>query len=606
MIELPGLHALVAILLAMAAMFLFTRRSLTLESSSFCILLFILVWFELSDLQHEGAQLGAGDVVAGFGSEVLITISALMILARGLEATGALQPIGHVLARLWKLQPKLAFLATMVTAAGLSMFLNNTPVVALVLPLLVAVSMQAGKSPSGILMPIGFATIVGGSATTIGTSTNLLVVSVAADLGMQELQMFDFALPVFIVGGVALLYLWLLAPGLLPDRRPPMTDTEPRVFASRLRIEAGGFADGKPLIEILARTGGRMRITRIARGELALVKLPSTCIRAGDQLHVSDAPESLKSYERLLGATLTAADAVNGAGTAEDAPGAEQLAEIVVTRGSILENSTLEATQQLATFGIIPLALHRPGRTSRETPDIDQAVLGTGDVVLVQGSARALERLQRSGKLLVLDGRVHLPATGKAATAMTIMVSVVAAAALGLLPISLAALAGLLLMILSGCMGWREAIGALDRRIILVIVASLALGLALIATGAAAWIAAVFVQVTDGLPVPVILSGFILIMALLTEVVTNNAIGVLGTPIAMGIAEQLGVPAEPFVLGLLYAANMSYLTPVGYQTNLLVLSAGGYRFSDFVRAGLPLQLIMWLGMSLVLPAMYDL
>jgi di/tricarboxylate transporter len=606
MTELPGPHAVVAILLAFAAIFLFTRRSLSLESSSLAVLLFILVWFRLFGIEHDGRLLDARDVVGGFGSEALITISALMILAKGLETTGALQPIGHVLARLWKVQPRLAFLATMLTAAGLSMFLNNTPVVALVLPLLVAVSIQARKSPSGILMPIGFATIVGGSATTIGTSTNLLVVSIAADLGMRELQMFDFALPVFIVGSVALVYLWLVAPGLLPDRRPPMTDTEPRIFASRIAIGTGGFADGKALADVLTRTGGRMKVAKVARGDLALVKLPSTCLRAGDVLHVSDSPENLKDYERLLGATLTAAEAANRRGAGRAAASGQHLAEIVVTRGSILDSNTFDATRQLWNFDLVPLALHRPGQTARQTADIGQAVLGAGDVVLVQGSGRALERLHRSGKLLVLDGRVHLPAAGRAATAMIIMVSVVATAALGLLPISLAALIGLFLMLVFRCMTWRDAIGALDRRIIMVIVASLALGLALLATGAAAWIASLFVSVTTGLPVPVILSGFILIMALLTEVVTNNAVGVLGTPIAIGIAEQLGAPAEPFVLGLLYAANMSYLTPVGYQTNLLVMSAGGYRFSDFIRVGLPLQLIMWIGMSLVLPTIYDL
>jgi di/tricarboxylate transporter len=602
----PSPHAIVAIILAFVAIFLFTREKLKLESSSFLVLLFVLVWFELFAIDYQGERLRAGDVVAGFGNEALITISALMILAKGLETTGALQPIGHVLARLWKVRPKLAFLATLLTVAGLSMFLNNTPVVALVLPLLVAVSLQSGTSPSGILMPVGFATIVGGSATTIGTSTNLLVTSIAADLGMREMQMFDFALPIFIVGGAAIAYLWLIAPGLLPDRRPPLTDVEPRIFDSRLRINEGTFADGRTLSDVLLQTNGAMKVASIVRGSLALMKLPSVGLKAGDTLYVSDSPENLKRYERLLGATLLASEPEGPTG-GESLRSDEHLAEVVVTRGSMLDNNTLNATRQLARYGLVPLALHRPGIAPRKTTeDLGNIVLGAGDVILVQGTSRALERLQRSAKLLVLDGRIHLPRPGKAAIAIGIMGGVVLLAALGVFRISLTAFTGLLLMILTGCMTWRNAIDALDRRIIMVIVASLALGLALTATGAAEYIAAAYVSLTEDQSVVVILSGFILIMALLTEVVTNNAVGVLGTPIAISVANQLGAPVEPFVLAVLYGANMSYLTPVGYQTNLLVMSAGGYHFSDFLRVGVPLQLIMWLGISIVLPIVYGL
>ena len=352
--DLPSPHALVAILLAFGAILLFTREKVPLESSSLLVLLFVLVWFESSTVAHEGARLRAADVVAGFGNEALITISALLVLARGLERTGALQPIGHVLARIWKVRPQAAFLATMLTTAGLSMFLNNTPVVALMLPVLVAVCMQSGIPPSAILMPIGFATIIGGSATTIGTSTNLLVLSVAADLGMPEMQMFDFAMPIFIVGGVAILYLWIMAPRLLPDRRPPLTDTVPRIFDSRLRIEEGSYADGKRLSELLAHTGG-MKVSKITRSDLALVKLPFASIKAGDLLHVSDAPEKLKEYERLLGATLLPGHSdVRDANT--PVRSTEQLAEIVVTRGSALAVTGQRFDQRV--FDVI--AVRRP------------------------------------------------------------------------------------------------------------------------------------------------------------------------------------------------------------------------------------------------------
>jgi di/tricarboxylate transporter len=602
----PSLHAIAAILLALFAVFLFTREKIRLESSSLFVLIVVLVWFELFTIEHNGARVRAQDVLANFGNEALITISALMMLTKSLERTGALQPISHVLARLWVIRPQLAFLATLLTAAGLSMFLNNTPVVAAILPLLVAVSLQAGVSPSGILMPVGLATIIGGMATTIGTSTNLLVVGIAADMGMRELPMFEFAMPVFIVGGISILFLWLVAPRLLPDRRPPLTDIEPRIFDSRLEIRKGSFADGKTLREILTQCKN-MKVNKIERGDLALTKLPLVGIRAGDSLHVSDTPENLKEYERLLGATLLAGDSKHTISIEHPLESDEHVAEVVVTSGSVLERNTLDGTRLLSTYGLIPLALHRPGVPQGKTSDVLGTVtLEAGDVILIQGPPRAIERLHRSGNLLVLDGRIHLPRTAKSTLSMIIMIGVVLVAATGLMRISVAAAIGLTLMILTRCLAWRDAVGALDRRIVMVIVASLALGLALTATGSTEYIAAVYVAATQHMSTGVVLSGFILIMALFTELVTNNAIAVLGTPIAISVAAQLGVPPEPFVIGVLYGANMSYVIPTGYQTNLLVMSAGGYRFSDFVRVGIPLQIIMWIGLSTALVMVYDL
>lgn len=605
--ELPSPHALAAIVLALFAIFLYTRERLLLESSSFFILCVILLWFETFPIDYGGERVRAGDILSGFGNEALIAVISLMILARSLEVTNALQPVGQVLAGLWRLRPRLAFLVTMLTAAVLSMFLNNTPVVAAIMPLLVAVSLQAKISTSGILMPIGFATIIGGMATTIGTSTNLLVVSVAADLGMREMQMFDFALPVLFVGSFGLLYLWLIAPLLLPERKPPLTDIAPRIFDSRLRINPGGAGEGKALAELLALTKGRMRVNQISRGELSLARLPSITIKAGDYLHVSDTLENLKDFERMFDATLLTVDTEDQVNAEHPLASDQHIAEVVVTEGSALEQRTLESSRLLSSYGLTLVALHRQGRRAGEaTRAVTDTKLRAGDLILVQGSSKGLERLKRSGQALVLDGSIDLPRPAKASLALLIMAGVVVVAGTGLLRISQTAVIGVALMLLTRCLTWNDVRGAIDRRIIMVVVASLALGLALMATGAAEYIAELYVAATDGLPVAVVLSGLILIMALLTEVATNNAIAVLGTPIAISIAQVLGAPPEPFVLAVLYGANMSYLTPVGYQTNLLVMSAGGYQFSDFLRAGIPLQLIMWIGFSIVLPIMYDL
>ena len=232
--------------------------------------------------------------------------------------------------------------------------------------------------------------------------------------------------------------------------------------------------------------------------------------------------------------------------------------------------------------------------------------LRAGDVVLVQGTAQQLESLKRSGAALVLDGTIDLPRTHRAVRALTIFVIVIAIAALGLLPISVSAVAGVGFMLATRCLTWKDLGSALSAPVIVIIVTSLALGLALTATGGALFIAQVFVDIFRGLPPPLILSGLMLGMAMLTNVVSNNAAGVIGTPIAVEIARTIGVAPEPFVLAVIFGANMSFATPFGYQTNLLVLSAGGYRFSDFLRVGLPLTVLTWLGFSFVLPMFYPL
>ena len=285
----------------------------------------------------------------------------------------------------------------------------------------------------------------------------------------------------------------------------------------------------------------------------------------------------------------------------------QQLAEVVVTRGSPLHLRTLAAARFTGSYQLMPLALHRArAPSSQVTGDLNTIRLRAGDVLLVQGSGDAINHLKDSGSMLVLDGTTNLPHTHRAKRALAVMALVVAAAALGILPIAVSAVVGLGLMLATGCLTWRDAVGALSIPVIMIIVASLALGKALLGTGMADYLAMGFVGMTSAMPIAFILSGFMLLMAVLTNIVSNNAAAAIGTPIAIGIAQQLGVPADPFILATLFGANMSFATPYGYQTNLLILSAGGYKFTDFLRVGIPLTIIMWIGFSLVLPALYSL
>ena len=352
-----------------------------------------------------------------------------------------------------------------------------------------------------------------------------------------------------------------------------------------------------------------MRLESIERGDgLFVAKLPSLTVRPGDRLHVRDTPDRLKRFESQLGATLfDARDPGRALSEGASLGAADQhLAEIVVTRGSPLHRRSLETVPFFAHYGLLPVAVHRPRVPRGDSEEVGDVFLRAGDVVLVQGSSEALENVKRLGNVLVVDGSLNLPHTRKARIAGAIMVVVVGSAALGVMPISLASLCGVLAMVVTGCLTWPTALTALDRRLILVIVTSLALGKALTVTGGTRYVADVFVHFVQPFPTVVALGALMLMIMLMTEVVTNNAAAVLGTPIAVFIAQRLGVDPEPFVLAVLFGANMSYLTPIGYQTNLMVFSAGGYRFTDFFRAGLPLQQIMWWSMTFLLAFFYDL
>ena len=602
-------HGVSVLVLTVIALFLFTRDRIPLESSSLAILIVLIVGFALFPYVRDGeVALTAVDFFTGFGSEALVAICALMMVGKGLETTGALQPLATVVSRAWATRPILALVTTLVAGAILSAFMNNTPIVVLLMPILVGASLRAKFPVSEVMMPMGLATIVGGMSTTIGTSTNLLVVGISQDLGVKTFDMFDFVFPVAIVGGVGILFLWLVAPRLLPDRTPPMADTSPRIFNAQLNVQEGGFADGRTLSEVLAKADGNMRVDKIQRSEsLFLAKLPSVKIQPGDRLFVKDTSENLKHYEQILGATLfNISDSEHPVD--EETPlkaEGQQLAEVVITRGSPLHLRSLAAARFSASYGLMPLALHRARAPSSQiTGDLNLIRLRAGDVLLVQGSREAISNLRDSGTMLVLDGTTDLPQTHHAKRALAVMGLVVLLAALGILPISVSAMLGLGLMLVTGCLGWRDAVSALSIPVVMIIVTSLALGRALTDTGMAGYLAFNFVEATSALPHAFTLSAFMLLMTLLTNVVSNNAAAAIGTPIAIGIAQQFGVSPEPFILAVLFGANMSFATPYGYQTNLLILSAGGYKFTDFLRVGIPLTIIMWIGFSLVLPMLY--
>ncbi len=598
--ELPNLHALVMLVTTIVALYMFSKDKWMLEITSLGLLVALVVFFSVFPF----ADFEATTLFYGFAHEALIAVCALMVLGQGLVRTGALEPVGRILGRLWGQAPFLSLLATLLVGAVLSAFVNNTPIVVLLLPILISVCLRNNTSPSRILMPMGFATLVGGMATTIGTSTNLLVVSVAEDLGMQKFGLFDFALPASIAGAVAIIYLWLIAPRLLPGRVSKLSDPSPRLFDARLLLTDESLASGKTLAETIALTGGDMQVVRIRRGDTVVMPLPDVQLRGGDRLRVRDTPQNLKSFEESLRAVLYSGDTA----VDEEHPlsaGNQTLAEIAVVQGSSLDRANLSYARFIDRYQLAVLALHRAGKDIwRAKEEIHEVILQPGDVLLVQGARDQIRRIKSSTEFLVLDSNVELPSSEKSSLALAILAAVVVLAATGVMPIAIAATAGCAVMLGTRCLGLGAAIRAISPSVYFVVAASLALGLALQITGATEYLTQVFLYFTAGASPTVVLSALMLLLAVLTNIVSNNAAAVIGTPIAIGIAEALQLPAEPFVLAVLFGANMSYATPMAYKTNLLVMSAGNYTFNEFVKVGVPLTVLMWLTLTWVLTSLY--
>ena len=604
----PNPHAMAVLVLAVFAMLLFTRKNLPLQTASFIILISLAVGFELFPFQVDGQILHPDFFFHGFGHEALVAVCSLMIAGQGVVRTGALEPVGRGLARLWKISPGVSLLLTLLIAAFISAFINNVPVVVLLLPILISVSIRTKTNASKVLMPMGFATLLGGTCTTIGTSTNLLVVSVAADMGLRRIEMFDFLVPAVLAGAVGIAYLWLIVPRIIPERKLTLADTSPRVFIAHLAIPEESALVGKNLAEAIRKAGGGMKVRGIRRGtESLIMPLPSVVIKAGDQLIIRDTPERLKEIEVVLEGALYQ-DENLGKPVNEDHPlkaEDQQIAEIAVIQGSPLRGKTFSEISFSDRYGIIILAIHRAGKRLQKGLDsISDVRLLAGDILLVQGPREQIASLKKEKDLLVLDATVDLPFTKKAPLALLIMLAIIVTAAFGWMPIAISASCGALAMIVFGCMSWNDATKALSTQVIMIVVASLALGSALLKTGGADYLAELFLSLSGGAPPSVMLSGLMLLMAVLTNAVSNNATAVMGTPIAISIASQMGQPAEPFVLAVLFGANMSFATPMAYKTNLLVMNAGEYTFNDFLRVGIPLVIILWGTLSWLLPTLY--
>ena len=597
MLSAPSPHAIAAMIITVLMFVGFVRGKMSTEIVSLLTIAVIAVglfFFPIGDAKPTD---GLALAFAGFGHYALITICALMVMGRGLVVTGALEPAARFLERVFKVNLQLGLLFSLLIAFVLSMAVNNTPVLVLLIPIFVVLSARGALPASKTLMPLNSASLLGGMATTIGTSTNILVVSIAVDLGMQRMSVFHFTPIVLIASLVALPFMWLVMPRLLGDNRVEAEEVTRR-FHSRLRIGADSDLIGKEVSEILP----------LLPEGIKFEDGPSGVIRQDQRIRLSGTHETLEDAVRVLQGEIAPTWVIDRIRRRSDEKSQDIVVmEMTVTADSRLISRSLPTSGIADLYGVAVLGIHRPERLigkQIKTDDGGDLRIVEGDVLLVMGLQSDLQEFAHNDSLLILDGARELPRRQKAPLAAAIMLAAVVTASVGLLPIAISALAGAIMMFVTGCVKFDRVGRALSGEVIVLVAASIAIGRIILESGAAAWLGEVLSLGLQFLPPAGVVAAIMLFVTVLTNFASNATAATVGTPIAFAIANQLGLPPEPMVLAVLFGCNLCYATPIAYQTNMLIMSEGSYEFADYVRTGVPLVVLMVTTLSILLVISY--
>jgi di/tricarboxylate transporter len=547
--------------------------------------------------------LATDDFLTVFSNSAPITIAMMFIVSAALERTGVLQVLGA-----WLRQRArgsyvralgLLMLATMVASA----FMNNTPVVILLTPIAISIAASVAAAPSRLLMPLSFAAIFGGTLTLVGTSTNILMSGIAVDAGLPPFGMFEMTLPGLVFAAIGMVYMVLAGRFLLPDRYSlaSLLDREPkRQFTARVLIPARSRYVGKTLAQLSASIG-EARVLDVLRDDTSLRReLDGLVLRAGDRLVLRTATGELLGLKE------------NGQVEFRDLSerGLEPVtaARTVVLEASVGPNSDLRgrALGELRLrrkYGVYVVAVHRNDRNISD--DLDRLRLRFADTLLLEGPADGMRQLLDEDDLINLSApQERAMRRAKAPIAVATIVGIMGLSALGVMPIAGLAVIGAVVVMLTRCVDPEEAFAAIDWRILFVIFGMLGLSQGLEQTGTARLIVNTVVATLGDVGPVAMLAAVYVLTSVLTELVSNNAVAVLVGPLAVALALELGVDPRPFLMAVMFAASASFATPIGYQTNTFVYSAGGYRFRDFLVVGVPLNLIFAAVAVVILPRFF--
>lgn len=595
-----------------AAVILFASERIPMEATSLLVVAVLGLIFSLFPLVNDAGQnlLPADLLLGGFSNPALIAVLALLVMGQGLFRSGALEYLIEATSRGAARAPIKSTFIAFALIIVMSAFLNNTPVVLMFIPVITAIRQRGQIQSRSLMMSVSFVSLFGGMLTLIGSSTNLLVASTAERVAGIEIGFFDQLVPgavLLVVGGA---YLTFVMPYVL-GKQTDQDDAKGEMVSGRQFIVEVRLKSGDSLVGAKSSAGffpdlSGMTVQMIEGHKgLMLPPFDDYELQVGDRLFLAatrkELSDMLTNADHVLSNSIKSLQLRTGDNKREDL----MLAELVVAPGSRMISRAIYQTGFSHETDCLIIGIQRRARMLRH--QLSDIRLEAGDVLLVIGNQTNIQGLRGNRDALLMEWSTQeLPNFANAFKARLIFFATILSAAIGLVPIAVAAIAGSVAMILTGVLNIRQAARGIDLSIFLIVGAALAMSESLMVTGGATFIAGQFLSTLEFAHPAVILSCFFLLCALTTNILSNNATAVLFTPIGIDMALRLGIEPTAFIFAVIFAANCSFATPIAYQTNLLIMSPGGYSFKDFVKAGVPLVLVSWLAFSLFAPWYYGL
>ncbi len=613
-------HMWIMVFLTFLVIVMFAWEKFSIEMTALGIMGLLLMIGQVFPLYDSGGTnlLNPGKLLAGFANPSLFAVLSLLVIGQAILQAQALNPIIKMFLKSPTQFAVIGYITILVGVMVFSGIMNNTPLVILAIPIMQALAMGMNVSESRVMIPLSYAAILGGMVTLIGSSTNLLVSSALVEVGQEPFSFFEFSKPGAIIAAVGLFYVVFILPKLVPNRSSTKNKFfgKTKQFIAELDIEPNSKLIGEESENGQFKSLPDVSVRLVQRaGSIILPPFENYTIQTNDIIIVAATRDNLiEIMGKYPGFILVAdrdekADMVklNNIDEVSDDHHADTrvLSEIMIAPGSRLIDQELNDIEVYRRFGFLVLGIQRRARMVRRR--IGKIRLENSDVLLIMGPPHTIDSLQSNQDFVVMAGTTRdMPTRKKAPIALSIFAATVGSAAMGWISIPAAAFAGAVAMIFTRCLNIRQAIRAIDRKIYLLIGTVLGLGYALQVTGGAAQIAESILSfdlTNDPFMAAAILFIFV---AILTNILTNNACAILFTPIAVSLAQATGVEPKVFALAVLFAANCSFATPIGYQTNLLVMGPGHYRFIDFFKAGIPLVLIVWVTYCILLKIYFGL